>query len=196
MYNALIRAFALFALVVMALLPGCSCGSGGGMICTGGGRLVGNGCFCPRGTTWGGNQCQGTPEQGVCTQKGAMEVVGAAGSICTCPDGWIWSSPAMEECVACTGGAIASGDSCVCPDGTAWDGNQCQAQAPVAQEQPQEAPQQQAPAQVEVQQRTIQSTQSFTCCVNHARYQCPNQAAFTACATLSPNHGCARAGGC
>jgi hypothetical protein len=213
----------LFASVVVAAAMLAGCG-GGQIVCTGGGRLVGTGCFCARGQTWDGAQCVGTPETGNCTQKGAMEVVGTAGSVCFCPDGWIWTDANRTECVACTGGAQANGDTeCVCPGGTAWVDNACQqvaAPQPVAEQMTctggaiatdQGCQCQQGtvwdgnncvvaeatpPQQIQIQQHTVHSTQSFTCCINHAQYTCPNQAAFQACATLSPNHGCTPAGGC
>lgn len=199
-----------------------SCGPGP-VVCYGGGRQMGDGCFCARGQTWDGSQCVGTPETGSCTQKGAMEVVSPAGSACFCPDGWIWTDQNRVECVACGGGSLAQGDTaCVCPEGTAWIENACQAvQQPVAEvpqpmsctggaiatDQGCQCPQGtgwdgascaggQGPQPIEIHQHTIQSSQSFTCCVNHSKYSCPNDAAFQACATLNPNHGCTPAGGC
>lgn len=182
-----------------------ACGrEAGGAICTGGSRAVGGGCYCARGQQWDGSQCAGTPETGTCTQRGAMEVISPAGSMCFCPDGWIWTDANRTECQPCGGGSFADGDRCVCPAGTAWIDNACQQpqEQPQAQavEAPPEAPPQaqppQAPPPVEVRQQTRQSTSNFTCCINHAKYQCPNDGAFRACMTLTPNHGCARAGGC
>ena len=79
------------------------------------------------------------------------------------------------------GGAIMTDQGCMCPDGTQWDGNQC---SPVQQ-------------QTVIQQQTIQRNAdiSLTCCINHARYECPSQKAFNDCVTLSP-HQCKPAGGC
>src|SRR5690348_14721217 len=81
----------------------------------------------------------------------------------------------------CQGGAVPAGDQCVCPESSQWDGAQC-VQAGGGQQQVYE-------------QRTYQGSQSFTCCVNHAKYTCPDQASFQACSTLSA-HNCAPAGGC
>jgi len=133
-----------------------------------------------------------------------MEVISPAGSMCFCPDGWIWTDANRTECQPCGGGSLADGDQrCVCPAGTAWIDNACQQPQQQAQEQPQPQEQVQAtqaapppPPPVEYRHQTRQSTTNLTCCINHAKYQCPTDAAFRACATLSPNHGCARAGGC
>ena len=120
-------------LLLMPLIPACACAGGGGLVCGQGARMVGTGCYCPLGTTPDGVSCQGAPQQGTCG-AGAMQVNGASSSVCSCPDGWIWSDNAMTTCAQCVGGTIASGDACVCPDGTVSDGTQCVAAAPVAQQ--------------------------------------------------------------
>lgn len=222
MQHTLIRVLAIFALLITALLPACVCGGGaGGMpVCTGGAQLVGNGCYCPTGTTVNGSNCDGTPQQGSCA-AGEIETIGANNAaVCTCPEGQVWSDTSMTACVACAGGTVASGDQCVCPDNSTWNGTQCEAIAAapaclgggVMTDQGCQCPdgtawdgancsasQQAAPQQQEVvQQQTIHRSVnvSLTCCVNHAKYTCPSQHAFSACATMQANHGCTPAGGC
>ncbi len=145
------RAVTALAISVLAALAASCSGGWGPTVCTGGARAIGSNCFCPKGTSFDGASCQGTPEQGNCV-PGAMEVVGDGQSVCYCPDGFVWTdgqqscapceggSVAVGDtcqcqnntiwdgnvCAPCQGGAIASNNACVCPDGTAWDGAQCQ----------------------------------------------------------------------
>ena len=49
--------------------------------------------------------------------------------------------------------------------------------------------------EVNAQVNTATSTSSLTCCINGARYTCPDQASWQACSTMNPS-GCAPAGGC
>lgn len=112
---------ALGATLVVSVL---ACGPGA-LICTGGARNTGTGCFCALGTTWNGQICEGTPQAGTCTQAGAMQV----GELCFCPDGYNWTDTSMTACAAlnCQGGSFVSVNECVCPNGLAWIENQCQA---------------------------------------------------------------------
>lgn len=85
----------------------------------------------------------------------------------------------------CTGGAFMTDQGCMCPDGTTWDGANCVAAGPAAP----------PPQQVIIRQQTHQSNSSFSCCINGAKYSCPNDAEFRNCMTLQ-GHGCTPAGGC
>lgn len=112
------------------------------------------------------------PQQATCT-GGAVP----SGDQCVCPEGTQWNGAecAGAAAAACPPGAVQSGDQCVCPQGTQWGGESCQ---------------------VVIEQRTEQRSMNLTCCINHAKYTCPDEAALQRCATLTPNHGCAPAGGC
>jgi hypothetical protein len=122
------------------------------------------------------------PAQTLACEGGSVQV----GDQCACPDGTAWDGAQCAGAAvanagpSCTGGAVPAGDQCVCPEGTAWNGAECVA---VVQ-------------QTVIQQQSHTGTSSFTCCVNGARYTCPDDAAFRACVTMSPSHGCTRAGGC
>ena len=48
---------------------------------------------------------------------------------------------------------------------------------------------------VNVQQSTTQGSQTITCCINGAQYQCPSQDAFRQCMSANPS-ACTRAGTC
>ncbi|MBL9027387.1 MAG: hypothetical protein JNL21_34670 [Myxococcales bacterium] len=204
--------------VLGAVVLACGAGAWGPPVCTGGARAIGSNCFCPRGTTFDGQACQGTPEQGSCV-AGAMEVSGDGQSLCYCPDGWVWADANKQSCAPCEGGSLAVGDTCQCPQGTEWNGNQCQEVVMAAPtctggafmtEQGCMCPDGTAwdgancvasgptappPQQVIIRQQTNQSSSSFTCCINGAKYTCPNDAEFRNCMTLQ-GHGCAPAGGC
>jgi hypothetical protein len=110
------------------------------------------------------------PQQSAC--PGGMV---SAGDQCACPEGTQWNGAECTMASACPPGSVQNGDECTCPPGTQWGGSSCQ---------------------VVVEQRTRQSTTNLTCCVNHAQYKCPDDAAFQRCATLAPNHGCTPAGRC
>ncbi len=134
--------------------------------CTGGAIANGDACYCPEGTAWNNSTCEPIPQ---------------AAPVASCMGGAI----ATDQGCQCPQGSSWNGVQCMCPAGAEWNGVQCVWSQQVQQQQP--PPQQQV-----IEQRSYQST----CCVNHAKYNCPNHAAFQACATLSPSHGCTRAGGC
>ncbi|MDB4995525.1 MAG: hypothetical protein JWM74_2957 [Myxococcaceae bacterium] len=151
-------------------------------------------CYCPDGWIWdSANRTECLPCTGGAIANGD--------SNCYCPDGTAWNNNACEPIpqaapvASCMGGAIATDQGCMCPQGATWNGAQCMCPAG-AEWNGAQCVWQQQPQQQVIQQRSIQSSSSFTCCVNHAKYNCPNDAAFQACATMQGNHGCARAGGC
>lgn len=211
-----IRAAVLFFAVAMSASSITGCGGSGVLVCTGGARMVGQGCHCAAGTQWDGSSCVGTPQRGACAQEGSIQY----GDSCQCPDGFSWADAAMSACVAlqCTGGAVAQGNECVCAESYSWIDNQCQrncipgatrtdphtcvcppgteAQGDVfgcqavagGTSPPPEAP---APNP----QIIRRSEQTLTCCINGARYTCPSQDAFNRCSTLDPSL-CTRDGNC
>jgi hypothetical protein len=215
MHSMSFRPTFFLAAAMWASAPGC--GGQGAMICTGGARMVGQGCACAAGTQWDGANCIGTPQRGACAQEGSIQY----GDSCQCPDGLTWADAAMSACVAlqCTGGAVAQGNECVCTEGYSWIDNQCQRNCipgatrsdphtcvcpPGTEPQgdvfgcrevlagPTDPPPETPAPNPQIIRR---SEQTLTCCINGARYTCPSQDAFNRCSTLDPSL-CTRDGNC
>lgn len=74
-------------------------------------------------------------------------------------------------------------------DGTPPSDDEMNGAAPTWDAQYQEAP------AVQVQVNTATAVSNVTCCINGARYTCPDQASFQACASMNPS-GCTPAGAC